>query len=146
MSIAEGRIFVSREALKRAIEDWMVQDKFATRQHRNDAQGLDVRCKQKASGCTWRVYASQKIDHSMEVRNVQPVHNCLGGQLPKGYAVNTQNWLLRVVPTLLVVRHDTPPQAIIDAIKAHYSMLLFLFLYFFNCFTERVLISVQRRR
>jgi hypothetical protein len=121
MSIVEGRIFESREAFKRAIEDWAVRDKFATRQVRNDAQGLDVRCKQHASGCTWRVYAKKNKDHSLEAHEVQPVHNCFGGQLPKGYAVNTQNWLLRVVPTLLVVRHDTSPQAIIDAVKAHYS-------------------------
>ena len=121
--IETGKIFSSSN-LQAAIEDWSVAERFKFRVPRRDKTRIDYRCSEQKSGCTWRVYASAKTiddERVWQVVIVHALHNCMGSTVRPRATANSQSWLQRVVPEIMIVRRDTKPQAIIDAIRMRYS-------------------------
>ena len=101
------------------MEDWSIPERFKFRVVRRDRTRIDYRCSEQSSGCAWRVYFSAKIiddEDCWMVTILYALHNCMGSSVQPRQTANTQSWLQRVVSEILVIRCDTTPNTIMEAI------------------------------
>ena len=117
--IEVGQLFSSFEALRSAVQDLSVQQKFAFRTQLRDRQRVDYRCAAKRNGCMWRLYATEK-DGSVRIRIFNIEHRCLGAGVQTYQTANRQSWLLREVPNLIIVSRTTKPINIVNTVRLHH--------------------------
>lgn len=82
---------------------------------------MDFCCPAQKKGWLWWVYATAKDDDGViQVRKVEYQHSCLGAALPSHTTANSQSWLLRVIPKILIVMCETTVQDIINTVRLHF--------------------------
>ena len=129
--------FEELSQFKKAVADWAVGAGFNVMTKKSDKYVLlptinyGIERSQNSHGdrqravfvcavksCPFRVYASwHKKEKCFIVGPVEDKHTCVGvGPIPRRVTASTQRWLLRVLPTVMVVNKSTKPEAIIEAI------------------------------
>lgn len=119
--ISIGSIFRDWSDLKLVIEEWAITAQFAFRVRLKDYNRADYVCRIPES-CSWRVFASRNQDSKIQVKIIQPRHNCIGrGDTPREVH-NSQAWLRRTVPKHLFVTRQTTTREITDILRIQYGV------------------------
>jgi hypothetical protein len=121
-------IFPTWCAFRAQIEDWAVAEHFGFQTFKKDRGRASYRCRDRADGCNWMLYAAAStINHDGDRENIRITsidgrHTCAGtNQTPRDIH-NTQSWLRRTVPKHLFVTRDTTVREIIESIQMHYDV------------------------
>lgn len=115
-----GQFFASFDVLRTVIQDWSIRDKFTFRTRLRDRQRVDYCCHARNEGCFWRVFATTKEEGIIQIQKIDYQHSWLGAALPTPTTANSQSWLLRIIPQLLIVTRETTVQDIINPIRLHH--------------------------
>jgi len=112
---------VSFPKLKEAVESWAIEDHFTFSVVKKDVKRVDSRCRARAMGCPWRVFASTMMEGELQVMKISSSHTCIAAPVAAREVANTQNWLRRTVPQHLFVTKATKPMEIVETIPIHYG-------------------------
>ena len=107
--------------LKEAVESWAIEDHFTFSVVKKDVKRVDYRCRARAMGCLWRVFASTTMEGELQVKKITSSHTCIAAPVAAREVANTQNWLRRTVPQHLFVTKATKPMEIVEPIRMHYG-------------------------
>lgn len=111
--IKKGMTFRTWDDLRQAVDNWAEFEQFVVRVSKKDSSRVNYRCRNIASGCYWRVYASIAAD-KITVKIVQPYHTCEAYMPPLHRIENAKRWLRDVVHQYVFVTRETKAQEIVQ--------------------------------
>lgn len=111
--VNKGMTFRTWDDLRHAVDNWAAFEQFSVRVSKKDSSRVDYRCRNIASGCHWRVYASIAAD-KITVKIIQPYHTCEAYMPPPRRMENTKRWLRGIVHQYIFVTRETKAQEIVQ--------------------------------
>jgi len=115
-----GAEFISFAEFKTAVANWSIAAKFPYRIYKSDKSRVSIKC--RVPTCPFSIYAvlhcSSEVVH---VTSIVPDHTCIGSTQFMRAAASRLDWLVKNLPSIMVVDNDTKPKAIIQAVQHNFQ-------------------------
>jgi len=111
-TLKKGQQFSSFKALKEAVGEWSIEEKFTARVNESDSTRVVYHC--AISECSFSIPAFfNKKEKCVEVGLTNPVHLCYGAGDVLQKESSWQKWLLRILPSTLTIDNKTTSKTIV---------------------------------
>ena len=119
-----GQHYSPFDDLKKALQDWSIQEKFSYRVTKRDTTRGIYAC--KVQGCPWRVRANKTELGDIVVTVLEVSHNCILERTAANIRSTSskQQWIQEILPQHLVITQSTSPRDIQDCLRLRFSEII----------------------